>query len=254
MKIKKIAFLALGIWVFSAVLCTVRAGSILSPGPDDLIKSRTYLGCFGTSSTVDGGGNEELSFNGLSGIVNRPGDPLELTLVPTVSRNFGFGVLVGHREGAYAAEVSYWRSCHDSTWAGIMPPIPPITFYGTSLYQSFNLDLKRYLFTQFPTQPFINLGISFPWLIFQKASCDESGRTGDASYGGVGCNLGAGLEIYLGDHFSIMGAAIQRFTGFNSVSGIYQQQGQAIQWQNYSNLTIEGDGFNFMLGATVGFE
>ena len=244
MKHHQIVLLALGISGLVGLGTPVWADG----NPADYIKQRTYIGAIGTSSTINAGSNEVLGFNGNYEVVTASG-PFEVDLLPTVSRNFGYGGLVGHREGSYAVEVSYWKSFHDSTWSGG----GPVFFNSTAIYQAFNVDLKRYLFPQLPTQPYFSLGLSFPWLIFKQGSADQFGRTGDVSYGGLGLNLGIGLEIYIGQDFSVMGGAIQRFSGFNSVSGIYQQHDQGIEWNGSTDLNIEGDGLNFMVGATFGF-
>src|SRR5258708_27775869 len=87
----------------------------------DFVKSRTYIGLVGISSTIDQWGD----FTGTTAFTNVPvpissggvtttSNP-EVNFIPSIQRNFGFGALVGHREGPWAVEVSYWRSDHTAT-------------------------------------------------------------------------------------------------------------------------------------------
>jgi len=172
----------------------------------------------------------------------------EVDILPSIDRNFGFGLLLGHREGAYAAEVSYWRTAHVATWQGGTGP---------AVYHSINVDFKRYLFTQYRVQPFFSLGVSFPWVVYQGASFtqDNSGNilSSDLSLAGVGVNLGVGAEMYVTREFSILGAIVQRWAGFDQMNGYFKEN---LHPQNSlgTPISLEGDGLNFYFGGTLGFE
>src|SRR5271163_4416168 len=72
--------------------------------PGDYLHTRTYVGVVGTSVSV---GNNGL-FNGLNySVANTPN--YDLSLIPSISQAFGWGILAGHREEAYALDVSYWQ-------------------------------------------------------------------------------------------------------------------------------------------------
>jgi hypothetical protein len=214
---------------------------------NDFIKSRTYIGGFASLTNIDSGGD----FNGGWGFSTASGD--EIDLIPTIDRNFGFGVLAGHREGAYAAEVSYWRTDHNATWGPNM--FFATTSYGTASFQSLNVDFKRYLFTQLATQPYFSLGLSFPWLVTHQASAWNTGSGyvfSDSTIAGIGFNFGVGLEIYLGSNYSIFGNIVQRWAGYNQINGALKQP-FTTQF-NGQDVNLEGDGINFSVGATFGFE
>jgi hypothetical protein len=214
-------------------------------GAGDYIKQRTYVGGFGSSTNIDDGGN----FNGEWSVNFNNGE--ELDLIPSLDRNFGFGGMIGHRQGAYAAEVSYWRTSHNATWTGGGPTL----FYGKASYHSLNVDFKRYFLTQLPTQPFFSLGLSLPWVIVEDASAftSTSGTLmADTAIAGIGFNLGVGMEIYLGPDYSIVGGAIQRWAGYNQVNGAMKRTLDTTL--NGQNINVAGDGLNFYVGATMGFE
>ncbi len=217
----------------------------------DFIKSRSYIGGFFDSMTI----NQNFPFDGTLSFTF-PAAANETDLVPSINRQFGFGGLVGHREGAYAVELSYWRSDdHSATWTGGSPTV----YTSTSSYQSINIDFKRYLFTELPAQPFFSLGVGFPWIVTENASAVaySNGSTvfSQSTLSGIGINLGIGLEIYLGNDFSIMGGAIQRFNGFNQINGVTGQPGNALTLTGSTAqaTNLEGDGLDFYVGGTVAF-
>ncbi|HEY5037703.1 MAG TPA: hypothetical protein VIJ93_01370 [bacterium] len=249
MKWNKAAFVVIAFVFLVGFVSAALADSVedfFGAKSDDFIKYRTYVGGFGLYTGIDST-NHVNGFNG-NVFITSVASPKEIDLLPSISQNFGFGGLVGQREGPYALEVSYWRSSHNASWTDNIT-----TYSGTASYQSLNVDFKRYLFTQVPTQPFFELGVSFPWLVFKDASSDQSGFIGDFSLSGVGINLGVGMEIYLGNGFSIMGSALQRWSGYTDMVGV-QQQHTNFQLDGYKNLNVEGNGLNFLVGATMGFE
>jgi hypothetical protein len=215
----------------------------------DFIHERTYVGGLATYTGIDNGGD----FTGLNTMTYGSAAPYEIELIPTISQNVGFAVLLGRREGAWAAEISYWNSNHSATFNN-----GGITYQGTATYQSINLDFKHYFFTQFPTQPFISVGLSLPWLVVQNGSIYGSvppPSTGDglsdATYTGIGFNLGAGLEIYMGQNFSIVGSITERWAGYGDVLG-YNRVHEVPQL-NGTDITLQASGLNFGLGATIAF-
>jgi hypothetical protein len=217
----------------------------------DFIHERTYIGGFATYAGIDNGGD----FNGTLAGTYGSAAPFEADLIPTISQNVGFAVLLGRREGPWAAEVSYWNSNHSATFNN-----GNITYQGTATYQSINLDFKRYIFTQFPTQPFISMGISFPWLVVNDGSLygplpapypANSFFQSNATYTGIGFNLGAGLEIYLGQNFSIVGSLTERWAGYGDILG-YNRVHEVPQI-NGTDVTLQSSGLNFEVGGTFAF-
>jgi hypothetical protein len=231
----------------------------------DFIKERSYIGVIGTSADIDQYGDfigtNYFTYPGATTISN--GTTIttnpEVDLIPSITREFGWGVLVGHREGPWAAEVSFWRSDHTASfiYAG------PVTTTNPASLQAINIDFKRYFFTEFPTQPFISLGISFPWLYVQNSSYLTNNatppniiRTSSETISGIGLNLGAGMEIYLDNGFSIFGGLYERWTEFDQINGAADIPGNDLYWDgNPSDRgSIAGNGLNLYVGGTVGVE
>ena len=238
MKPNKLALLALVVTGWAGFASAVFAQN----DTPDFIKDRTYIGAFGTYTGIDSN-NHVNGFNGNEYITSTT-SPFEIDLLPSLDRNFGFGGLLGRREGPYAIEVSYWRSSHTTHWEGAT---------GSASYQSINIDMKRYFLTKLPFQPFAEFGASLPWLVFKDSSVDENGFVGDFATSGLGLNLGAGVEIYVGDDFSFFGTALQRWGGYFDMSGV-QQQHTALQIDGFENLALEGSSLNFLFGGTISFK
>lgn len=241
----------------------------------DFIKSRTYIGVVGISSTIDQWGDFTGNNSVQYGPVTFQTSPVteftnpEVDLIPTIQRNFGFGALVGHREGPWAAEVSYWRSDHTAS-SYSNGPSGPTTFNTPARLEAFNIDLKRYFFTQLPTQPFVSVGFTFPWLWMRQGSYildyhnPPNPATGqyniiginDETISGFGLNVGAGLEIYLGNGFSLIGGAYESWIGFDQNNGATKVPLNSIYFDgNPSDRgSFAGNGLNLYVGTTVGFE
>jgi hypothetical protein len=234
-------------------------------GSPDFIKSRTYIGVMGISSTIDQWGDFG---NGpgstyLEQVTSGGATEVEADFVPSIERNFGFGVLIGHREGPWACEVSFYRSDHTSTYVeSINNSFSPVTVTTPASLQSIDINFKRYFFTQLPTQPFINIGFSFPWLWVRQASyvapptLDSYYWRDDETYSGIGFDLGAGLEIYMDNDFSLLGGVFQRWGGFQQVNGGFKTPGQIHFDSNFSDPpgSMEGDGLTLYVGTTFGFQ
>jgi hypothetical protein len=231
------------------------------PQTHDFVKRRAYIGIYGTSANIDTSGD----FNGFEGFETPKNTTsnVELDYIPTINRNFGFAGVAGYREGAWAAEVSYWYSNHEAdVYSGVDANNNPITLLDTTAtYTTINIDLKRYFFTTVPTQPFILAGVNFAFLSSHNTSqlLDPTGTTsywtGNQSESGIGLNLGAGLEIYLGDGFSLVGGAVQRFTTWGGMTGTLKQDEDPLQTGvSTSPGSLEGNGLNFFVGATVGLQ
>jgi hypothetical protein len=211
-----------------------------------------------TSAVIDQWGD----FSGIhylgTGTSVSSGNP-EVDLVPSITRQFGWGTLLGYREGPWAGELSFWRSDHTATFINSTP----VTTTSPASLQAINFDLKRYFFTYLPAQPFVNIGISFPWLWVRQFSylTDTSNNvlaTDDETLSGIGLNLGAGVEVYLEGNFSIVGGVYQRWAEFDQVNGARKTptstsdlflDGTATQLGSLS-----GNGLQIYLGATIGVE
>jgi hypothetical protein len=220
---------------------------------EDFLHARTYFGLLGTSVGIDSGG----IFSGTH--YSRTDYPTyEVNLIPSLSRNFGFGVLIGHREDAYSAELSFLQSAQTASFGPVSLTSPSGTssvFAGTAqdtaVINSVNVDFKRYFLTDQEIQPFLNLGVSFPWVVVSNSSADGSGNIGESSLFGLGVNFGIGGEWYLDSHFSITATLLQRWASFDQVKGIADSQSRRMGVVGSSS--DDGSGLEFMVGTTVGF-
>lgn len=245
--------------ILLAVSCLLFCGTAVSgwadaENPGDYLHTRSYIGLLGTSVSVDTGG----AFNGLN--YSRVDNPTyEIDLIPALAQNFGFGVLLGHREEAWAVEASYWQSNHNATFGpGMVGSVSgnSVTlsqqFQDTAVYNSVNIDFKRYFLTEGQTQPFISLGVSFPWIVVNNAASDANGNISSLTLAGLGLNLGIGVEYYLSPTLSFFGGAYKRWASFDQFKGLTLQYNQLTQFG--TSTSDEGSGFNFAVGTTLGFE
>lgn len=225
-----------------------------SGNPGDYLHTRTYFGLMGTSVSMDNGG----AFTGLN--YSRTDNPFyEIDLIPALEQNFGFGVFIGHREEAWAVELSFWQSNHNATFGpGVVNSVSgsSVTFtqqyQDTAVYDSVNVDFKRYFFTDQQVQPFVDLGVSFPWIVVNNAATDAFGDVGSLTLAGLGLDVGAGVEYYVSPAFSVFAGASERWASFDEFKGF---AGQFNQLNQYGSSTSDaGSGLNFTIGTSVGFE
>jgi hypothetical protein len=222
--------------------------------PSDYLHSRTYVGVVGTSISVDNTG----LFSGQHySVINTP--VYELSIIPSLAQGMGWGILVGHREEVYALEVSFWQSSHNATFgpgviaSGYGNPVTFATSYsGTAIYNSINVDFKRYFLTELQFQPFLDLGVSYPWITINDADIDASGNLWPLTLEGLGLNVGVGVEYYINTDISIVAGAYQRWSSFGQFTGSQTQANTLSLFE--SNPSEEGSGLNFAVGTTVGFE
>lgn len=229
--------------------------------PSDYLHSRTYVGVVGTSISVDNTGlfsGQNYSVVNVPAAGNTP-PSYDLSLIPSLSQGFGWGLLVGHREEVYALEVSFWQSSHNATFgpgvisSGYGSPVTLATSYsGTAVYNSINVDFKRYFLTELQFQPFLDLGVSYPWITINDADIDASGNLWPLTLEGLGLNVGLGVEYYINANISIIAGAYQRWSSFGQFQGSSTQTNTLSLFE--SNPSEEGSGLNFAIGTTVGFE
>jgi hypothetical protein len=133
----------------------------------------------------------------------------DVVLVPEVDSNFGLGVAVGMRAANASFELNYIKSSHDATFAG---------FTGDVEYQQFGFDV-RMLHGRKEGQPYLLFGLFFPQLVLKDGSATAGGSIGDASYRGMGGNLGAGFLYHLHPRFALDFGVLYRLAFFGSAKG-----------------------------------
>jgi hypothetical protein len=250
-KMKSFSLAAI-LFMALAWITPVFADDSMNENPGDFIGERTYIGVVGVYATID----KNQDFNGTQeGVFLPSASTAEADGIPSFNTGYGFGVLLGHREGAYAGELSYLQSYHTATFTG-PPSVSPGTGQNTAIYHVVNFDIKRYFFEKIPVQPFISLGLNYSWIDIDNASAlvDLNTATtveeGTLSIEGFGLNVGAGLEIYVGEGFSLVGGAYERFTGYSGLTGIERQE-RTPQSDAVSSFSLNSTGLNFVVGGTI---
>ncbi len=242
----KSILLALNVLLASSLSTMVWADG----NPSDYLHTRTYFGFVGTSVSVD---NTGLFSGSRYSVAQSPA--YDLSLIPSLSTGTGWGLFIGHREEAYALEVSFWQSSHTATINGGVAgssqqtPVTIASAVGTALYNSINVDFKRYFLTDLPVQPFLDLGVSFPWVDISNADIDGAGNLYTLTLSGLAVNVGIGVEYYLIPEFSIVAGAYQRWGSFDEFKG------SQIEYNTLNSTgSNEASGLNFTFGATLGVE
>lgn len=191
----------MGIWVVISMSMLGMAFTVSAEEKKYYAKKGFYVGVTVPYNTIGG------DFDGETALIA----PGEVILVPKVESNYGWGILIGGRGPSSAIELSYLRSTHDVTWLGAK---------GEADYNMVNLDFKGFFLADKPTQPYLLLGLCFPWLVVKDASADVYGDVGDATFKGIGLNLGGGLAYYLHPKVSISGGVIYRWISYGSAEGV----------------------------------
>jgi hypothetical protein len=225
------------------------------------IEERAYVGGFGLVASL----SDEMNygFAGTNGYITMDSqDYHDLALTPKIKANYGFGGLVGYRRGDYAVELSYCRSEHKAEYKYVFVLKEYAT---TALFQSFNVDLKRFILTQFPVQPYVSMGMSFPWVVFKNAGNTYTYRydtpdswvyiktsSQDVSYSGMGFNLGAGLELFATPLVSVTGGVVQRWAGYGNSKGADNKDRDLLN-NAMVQTSLRDSSLGFHVGATISF-
>jgi hypothetical protein len=113
----------------------------------------------------------------------------ETMWVPKLSTGFGFGALLGFREGDFGMDLGFLKSSFDGTIYGDV--------YDSSLTM-FNLNFKLWLSETTQLQPYLNLGVELCSLTATGAAeLNASPYTlGDTYLTGMSVALGGGISYY----------------------------------------------------------
>ena len=128
---------------------------------------------------------------------------------PRLDPATGLGVGFGVKHAGWLWEMGYVQSRHGAD-------LPDRTT--RAAYHSLEMNGKSFLFPELFFHPYISLGISVPWLTVRDGSEFRGVRT-DASYIGIGLNLGAGLLADISRRVFISGGAGWRVLGYYYASG-----------------------------------
>jgi hypothetical protein len=212
------------------------------------VEERPYVGFFGVFTGISDGPGTSFSGKYKVTLIHSAGVTIK-SLVPKIKENYGFGGLVGYRHGDYGVEISYWRSEHKAEYKD-----STTTFQDKAVYHSFNLDLKRFLFTHLPVQPFVSGGLSFPWIVVNNASIiDGTDYLWTVSFSGMGFNLGVGLEFFVLPNVTITGGAVRRWSDYGYARAADRQNTKIYLITPDEPVGIRDASFNFYAGATIDF-
>jgi len=164
-------------------------------------KEGFYVGVMCPYNTVSG------DFNGETALVA----PDEIVIVPKVKSNYGWGVLLGRRSSRSALELSYLKSTHDGIFLGYKCKVN---------YNMVNVDFKSFFSADKPIQPYLLFGLCFPRLVVKDGSVDYFLNVGNATFKGIGLNIGGGLSYYLNPKASISLGVIYRWINYSSVESV----------------------------------
>ncbi len=137
-------------------------------------------------------------------------DGQETFLVPKINRAAGYGLSLGHRAETFSQEISYYQVEHTLVWKDLGSK-------ATSHWLEY--VPKFYLTTRSALQPFTSLAVSYMWLTAENCS-SLGGKTGNATYYGLGLNLSGGLSLYLHPQLALQGSGGYRILMVGRVKGV----------------------------------
>jgi outer membrane protein with beta-barrel domain len=134
----------------------------------------------------------------------------ETVFLPDMDNGFGVGAVGGIQKGRFAFELSLTRTTHSGLISASSTDAVLTTFSIDSKYHFFNVALA---------QPFLMAGVCIPRLKIEKAA-ESGGSVGDATFKGVGFNIGGGLTMNLGPTFAVSGNAAYRWVDYSKVTSL----------------------------------
>lgn len=223
MRLTSLRGMGISLWLAGSVFGMPATGSAedTSPSGQGFSKDGMYLGVSIPYVSMGHDFDGQTFFTG----------PNDIVLVPKVDSDFGLGLSVGFRSANAAFELNYVKSSHEATFAG---------FAGDVEYQQIGFDV-RILHRRQQTQPYFLLGLFFPELIVKDGSATTGGSIGDASYRGIGADLGGGLLYHLHPRFALDFGVLYRLALFGSAKGAAG-----------SRETLEEDLLGGGMGVTIG--
>lgn len=179
-----------------------------------------------------------IPFNNIGGDFN--GDTFldagsQVILIPKVESSSGLGISVGVKFSELAYELNYLSSTHDVTFLGVP---------GEADYNMVNLDIKYYYSADKRFRPNLLFGFCVPWLVVKDGSTDGV-DVGDATFHGLGLNIGGGISYYINPRVSISGGVIFRWISYGSAGA----SGRSRRLED----NLDGSGIDFNVGITYTF-
>lgn len=224
---KVIGFLAVVLVFTFGMLFAVPTEAKLLFGPNLYIKEGFYLGGMVLYHTIGG------DFDGETMLTISD----EVFYVPKVEGNYGWGIVVGLRDPRFEAGLGFFGSTHD------------VSFFeteGEADYLHLDLNVKpNFLIADRPIQPYLLLGVGIGSLYVKDGSATTN-DIGDASFRGIGLNVGGGIGYYFHPKVSISGGVLYRLMVYTSVTGVTETPRDLAD-------RLGGSGVNFNIGIAYTF-
>lgn len=129
--------------------------------------------------------------------------------VPRLGRATGVGLGFGFKKASALWELEFIHSSHKTNLQGKESP---------SQFNSIETSGKAFLLKNAPFQPYLLFGINIPWIHVKNGS-QLYDTVSNATYYGMGLNIGGGIVIHLLPRLFISGGIVYRYLGFLYVSG-----------------------------------
>ena len=134
----------------------------------------------------------------------------ETVFMPDIDNGFGVGAVGGIQKGQIAFELSLTRTTHSGLISASSTD---------AVLTTFNVDAKYHFLPLSPAKPFLLAGVCVPRLKIENAA-EGNGSVGDATFKGVGFNVGGGLTLHFGPTFAVTGNAAYRWVDYSKVSSL----------------------------------
>ena len=129
--------------------------------------------------------------------------------IPRLERADGLGLGFGFKKAAALWQLEFIRSSHKADLQ---------SGQSRATVTSIEVSGKSFLLRKAPVQPYLQFGITIPWLYVKNGS-QLYDAVNNATYYGMGLSLGGGIIIHLLPRLFINGGLVFRYIGFLYVSG-----------------------------------
>lgn len=138
------------------------------------------------------------------------GNAEQVFYIPRVKSSLGFGIGFGRRFRSGLWSISYLASGHDVSFQDRK---------STAVSHVIQLNSRTFLLKTSPLKIFAHFGLNFPWLKVYDNAADKQGLVCDATYLGVGVNVGTGLLVPISSRMLFSGSLIYRYIAYLYAKG-----------------------------------
>lgn len=159
--------------------------------------------------------------------------------VPEIDKNFGYAFILGMTSTFVGMELGYIKSTHNGNWAGASADIE------NKMYVlDFLINGKPLMLLNNPARPIMRAGLYLANLIVHDGAgtaTPTGTEISDASFTGLGFNLGGGVAYYLNRRLFLDVEVIYRLLSYASVKA-----------KGFDRVTIKDGLKGSSLGFTIG--